>query len=69
MFVNSRIKAIQIVAQRKAFFRERIAESNCARKEAVDIGILVICRNLDRKIMQSIRIMSRPPSRKGSETS
>ena len=34
------------------------------RKETVDIDILVTSRNGDRKIMQSIRIMSRPPSRK-----
>ena len=33
-------------------------------KEAVDIGILVTSRNGDRKIMQSIRKKSRPPSRK-----
>ena len=34
------------------------------RKETVDLDILVTSRNGDRKIMQSIRIMSRPPSRK-----
>ena len=33
------------------------------RKEIVDIDILVTSRNGDRKIMQSIRITSRPPSR------
>ena len=33
------------------------------RKETVDIDILVISRNGDRKIMQSIRITSRSPSR------
>ena len=31
-------------------------ESSCARKEALDIDILVTSRNGDRKIMQSIRI-------------
>ena len=31
------------------------------RKETVDIDILVASRNGDRNIMQSIRIMSRPP--------
>ena len=34
------------------------------RKETVDIDILVTPRNGDRKIMQSITITSRPPSRK-----
>ena len=38
--------------------------SSCARKEFVDIDILVTSRNGDRKIMQSIRITSRPPCRK-----
>ena len=33
------------------------------RKETADIDILVICRNGDRKIMLSIGITSRPPSR------
>ena len=40
-----------------------IPESSCARKEAADIDILVTSRNSDRKIMQSFRITSRPPSR------
>ena len=43
--------------------RQRIPESSCARKKTVDIGILVTSRNDDRKIMQSIRITSRPSSR------
>ena len=34
------------------------------RKENVDIETLVISRNDDRKIRQSIRIMSRPNSQK-----
>ena len=38
----------------KAFYRQRIPESSCARKEAVDIGILVTSRNGDRKIVKSI---------------
>ena len=49
---------------RKAFNRQRIPESSCVRKETVDIDILVISRNGDRKLMQSIRITSRPPLRK-----
>ena len=64
MSVDSRLKATQIIGQRKAFYRQRILESSCARKETVDIDILVTSRNGDRKIMQSIKIMSRPPSRK-----
>ena len=47
----------------KVFRRKRIPESSCERKEAADIDILVISRNGDRKIMQSIRITSRPPLR------
>ena len=64
MSVHSALKAIQILGQRKAFYKQRIPEFSRARKETVDIDILVISRNGDRKIMQSIRIMSRPPSRK-----
>ena len=48
----------------RAFYRQIIPESSCARKETVDIDILVTSRNDDRKIMQSIRITSRPPTRK-----
>ena len=64
MSVDSRLKATQIIGQRKAFYRQRIPEFSCARKETVDIDILVTSRNGDRKMMQSIKIMSRPPSRK-----
>ena len=64
MSVNSRLKATKIIGHRKAFYRQRIPESSCARKETVDIDILVTSRNGDRKIMQSIRITSRPPSKK-----
>ena len=35
----------------------------CTRKETVDIDILVTTRNGNRKIMHSIKITSRPPSR------
>ena len=69
MSVNSRLKTTKIIGQRKAFYRQRIPESSCARKETVDIGILVTSRNGDRKIMQSIRMKSRPPQEKGSGTS
>ena len=64
MSVNPKLKATKIIGQRKAFYRQRIAEFSCARKETVDIYILVTSRNSDGKIMQSIRITSRPPSRK-----
>ena len=61
MPVNSRLKATKIIAQKKAFWRKRIPESSCARKETVNIDILVTSRSGDRKIMPSIRITSRPP--------
>ena len=64
MSVNSRLKATKIIGQRKAFYRQRIPEFSCVRKETVDIDILVTSRTGDRKIMQSIRIMSRSPTRK-----
>ena len=54
----------KIIGQRKAFYRQRISESSFVRKETVDIDILVTSRNGDKKVMQSIRITSRPPSRK-----
>ena len=55
MSVNSRLKATKIIGQRKAFYRQRIPGSSCARKETVDIDILVIYRNGDRKIKQPIQ--------------
>ena len=64
MSVNSGLKATKIIGQRKAFYRQRTPEFSCARKETVDIDILVTSRNDDRKIMQSIRTTSRPTSRK-----
>ena len=64
MSVNSRLKATKIIGQRKAFHRQTIPESSHARQETVDIDILVTSRNGDIKIMQSIGITSRPPSRK-----
>ena len=41
MSTDSRFKATKIIAQRKAFYRQRIQESSCARKETVDVDILV----------------------------
>ena len=64
MSVNSRLKATKIIDQRKAVYRQRIPESSCTRKETVDIDILLIPRNGDRKTMESIRITSRPSLRK-----
>ena len=52
------------MGQRKVFYRQRIPESSCVRKETAHINILVTSRNADRIIKQSIGIMSRPPSRK-----
>ena len=54
MSVDSRLKATKIIRQTKALQRQRILESSRARKETVDIDILVTSRNGDRKIMQSI---------------
>ena len=64
MSLNSRFKANKIIGQRKVFCRQIIPESSCARKETGDIDILVTISNGDGKIMQSTRIMSRPPLRK-----
>ena len=51
MSVNSRLKATQIIGQKKAFYRQRIPESRFVRKETVDMDILVTSRNGDLKIM------------------
>ena len=70
MSVNSGLKATNIIGQRKAFYWQRIPEFSCAKKEIVDIDILLTSRNGDRKIMQSIRITSRLSSHEtGSGTS
>ena len=59
MSVNSKLKATLIIVERKAFYRQKIPETSCVKKETVDIDILVTSRNGHRKIMQSIRITSR----------
>ena len=70
MSVNSRLKATKIIGQRKAFYRQGIPEYGCARKETDYIHIYVTSRNDDRKIIQPIRVTSRPPLRiTRSETS
>ena len=47
---SRRNKASKIIGQKKAFDRQRILDSSCARKETVDI--LVTSRNGDRKMIQ-----------------
>ena len=61
------VNSTKIIGQREAFYRQKIPESSCARKETVDIDILVTSGNVDRKIMQSIRITSRPLKKKEVE--
>ena len=46
---------------KESILQAEIPESSCARKETADIDILVTSRNGDRKIMQYIKITSRPP--------
>ena len=53
MFVDSRMKGINIIGQRKAFSRQRITEFSSAKKETFEIDILIT----------PIRITSRPLSR------
>ena len=47
MSVNFRLKATKIIGQRKAFYWQRIPESSSARKETVDIDILLTSKNGD----------------------
>ena len=47
MPVISRLKAIQIIGQRKASDWQRVPESSCAWKKTFDIDILVTSRNGD----------------------
>ena len=61
MSVNSTLKVTKIIGQRKAFYRERIPETSCARKETVEINIPVTSTNGNRKIKQYITITSRTP--------
>ena len=49
MSVNSKLTATKIIGQRKGFYRQKIPEFSCTRKETVDINILVTSRNGDRK--------------------
>ena len=45
--VNSRLKATKIIGQRISFYRQRIPEPSCPRKEAVDIDMFVTSWNGD----------------------
>ena len=52
MSVNSRLTAIYIIGQRKAFYRQRIPELTWAKKGTVDRDILVTSIEMfDRKII------------------
>ena len=42
-----------ILSQIKPFHRQRVPEPSCARKETVDVSILITSRTGDRKIMQT----------------
>ena len=64
MSVHSRLQATKIIGQRETFYRQTIPGSRRVSKEIVDIDILVPSANVDRKIIQSIRIINRPPLRK-----
>ena len=52
MSVNSRLKAIKIIDQGKALYRQIIPEPIAVqKKKLLEIDILVTSRNGDRKIM------------------
>ena len=55
-------KTISIISPGKAFCRQRIPQSSCARKETADRDIIKTSKNGDRKIMQPIRITSESPT-------
>ena len=57
--INSKRKIIKIVGQEKAFYRQRIAQSSCARKETVKIDIIK-SRNDERKLTKPNRTSSGP---------
>ena len=54
---------MQMIGQSKTFYSQRTPESSCAWKETADVDIFKTSRNGDKKIMQSIRIVSRLSSR------
>ena len=55
MSVNYTLKSMQIIGQRQTFYKQRVIECSFAKKETVDIDILVKSRNGDRKIMQLVK--------------
>ena len=61
--INYKPTFIQIIGQRKAFYRQGIPQFSCTRKKTVDIDILITSRNSDRKIMEPIRVNSGPLTR------
>ena len=63
------LEPLRSEAKKESCYRQGIPEPSCAKKETVDIDILVRSRNGDRKIMQSIRIKRRPTLEKGNGTS
>ena len=65
----SRLKATKNTGQRKAFYRQRIPQSSCARKKAVDIDILVTSRNVTEKSRNLSEQRVNLPCEKGSGTS
>ena len=46
--VSSKLKVIWIIGQKKVFYSQRIPESNCGRKETIDLDILITYRNGDK---------------------
>ena len=54
MSIKSRLKAIEIIGQRKPFYRQRIPEPSCAIKETVDIDIRIKPRNDRNYLLLSI---------------
>ena len=68
MSVNSRLKATKI-GQRKPFYRQRIPEPCCVRKETVDIDILVHLRMVIEKSCNLSKKKVGQPPEKGSGTS
>ena len=51
MSVN--LSATKIIGQRKAFYKQIIPESSCAKKETVDIDILVTSTDLGMETEKS----------------
>ena len=55
MSLNSRLKATNIIGQRKAFYRQRIPESSCARKETADMDILKKAVSNTKKLVKEMK--------------